>query len=67
LPRDVRRVSIEAGRTGPWCQLVGEDGLTIGLDHFGHSAPGEVLADRLGFTAERIAARVTAWLDGSGA
>jgi transketolase len=62
VPKGVRRVSVEAGRTAPWCSLVGDDGLTIGLDHFGHSAPGEVLADKLGFTGERIAARIAGWL-----
>jgi transketolase len=62
----MRRVSVEAGRTAPWWQLVGDGGLTIGLDHFGHSAPGEVLADKLGFTAERIAERVKGWLAGNG-
>jgi len=64
LPPGVRRVSVEAGRTDPWYQFVGSDGLAIGMDHFGHSAPGEVLADKLGFTGERIAARVQEWLKG---
>jgi transketolase len=64
LPAGVPRVSVEAGRTDPWYQFVGLDGLAIGLDHFGHSAPGEVLADKLGFTGARIAATVNAWLKG---
>jgi transketolase len=62
VPPGARRVSVEAGRTAPWCSLVGDQGLTIGLDHFGHSAPGEVLADKLGFTAEKIARRIEQWL-----
>ncbi|MEZ0228490.1 MAG: transketolase family protein, partial [Planctomycetota bacterium] len=61
LPPGVRRVSVEAGRTDPWYQFIGENGLAIGIDHFGHSAPGEVLADKLGFTGDRIAARVLEW------
>lgn len=64
LSPGVRRVAIEAGRTDPWYQFTGHDGLVIGLDHFGHSAPGEVLVDKFGFTGERIAARVSAWLKG---
>jgi transketolase len=61
LPRGVPRISVEAGRTDPWYQFVGLDGLAIGIDHFGHSAPGEVLAEELGLTGERIAAQITTW------
>jgi transketolase len=61
LPPGVPRVSVEAGRTDPWYQFVGLDGLAIGIDHFGHSAPGEVLAEELGLTGAKIAARVTTW------
>src|SRR5262249_16617982 len=61
LPPGVRRVSVEAGRTDPWYQFLGENGLAIGMDHFGHSAPGEILADKLGFTGERITAKVLEW------
>jgi transketolase len=64
LPPGVKRVSVEAGRTDPWWQIIGSDGLAIGIDHFGHSAPGEVLAEKLGFTGGRIAAAVSAWLKG---
>jgi transketolase len=61
LPPGVRRVSVEAGRTDPWYQFLGENGLAIGMDHFGHSAPGEILADKLGFTGEKITAKVLEW------
>ena len=60
LPPGVKRVSVEAGRTDPWYQFLGGDGLALGIDHFGASAPGEVLADKLGMTGERIAAAITA-------
>jgi transketolase len=60
-----RRVVVEAGRTDPWWQIAGEDGLVIGLDHFGASAPGEVLVDKLGFTGARIAARIEGWMMGT--
>src|SRR5262249_46656717 len=64
LPAGARRISVEAGRTTPWRALIGIEGLAIGIDHFGHSAPGEVLADKLGFTGPRIAERVRGWLAG---
>ncbi len=62
LPAGVPRVSIEAGRTDAWYQFVGEGGLALGIDHFGHSAPGEVLADKFGMTGEKIAGRIQSWL-----
>jgi transketolase len=58
LPRGVRRVSLEAGRTPPWRGVVGPDGITIGVDRFGASAPAEKLAVELGLTAERVAAQI---------
>lgn len=49
------RVSIEAASTFGWERIVGSDGLMIGLDHFGASAPAEVLAEEFGFTAGAVA------------
>ena len=40
----MKKVSIETGRTEPWRALVGDDGLTLGIDTFGASAPDKVLA-----------------------
>jgi transketolase len=39
LPRGVPRVAIEAGVTDGWYKYVGLDGVVIGLDRFGESAP----------------------------
>jgi transketolase len=58
LPRAGLRVSIEAGRSDPWKSWVGADGITIGIDDFGHSAPFEEIAEHLGFTPAKVAARV---------
>jgi transketolase len=55
-------VAIEAGRTSGWWKLVGRRGLVIGLDRYGASAPGEVIARELGFSKESVAARVLAHL-----
>lgn len=62
IPTVARRVVIEAARTGPWCEIVGESSLRIGLDQFGASAPASVLAGQLGFTAEAIVEKVKRWL-----
>jgi transketolase len=60
----IPRVSLEAGATFGWERIVGTDGLTIGVDHFGASAPWERIAEEWGFTAESVASRVGEWLAG---
>jgi transketolase len=55
-------VVVEAGRTTGWWKLVGRRGLVLGLDRFGASAPGEVLAEKFGFTKQAVTARVLAHL-----
>lgn len=63
LPTSVkRRVSIEAAMTMGWREWTGDQGLQIGLDHFGASAPAEELFDQFGLTAERIATRIAEWI-----
>ncbi len=58
LPADCRkRVSIEAGSTFGWHKWVGSEGLTIGLDRFGLSAPYEQVFDHFNITPEKIAER----------
>lgn len=58
LPRDALIVSIEAGVTMGWERYTGLDGLNIGIDRFGASAPAEALYDYFGLTAEKIVPRV---------
>ncbi|WP_448585486.1 transketolase-like TK C-terminal-containing protein, partial [Thermaurantiacus sp.] len=55
VPPDVLRVSVEAGITLGWERIIGADGLTIGLNQFGASAPAAVLFRHFGFTGEAIA------------
>ncbi len=57
LPHHVKsRVSVEAGATFGWERHVGDQGVALGIDRFGASAPGETVLERFGFTAERVAA-----------
>jgi transketolase len=57
LPAAARaRVSIEAGVTFGWERWVGEGGASIGLDHFGASAPAETLFEQFGFTVANVVA-----------
>jgi transketolase len=53
-----RVVCIEAGRSDGWYKYVNHDALVIGIDRFGASAPYERIAEELGFTPEKVAARV---------
>ena len=62
LPRDVLKVSIEAGVTLGWERFVGEDGLIIGIDTFGASAPADVLFKHFGFSVEAVASKIKATL-----
>ena len=60
LPNTIReRVSIEMGRSFGWHQYVGLDGLVIGVDTFGASAPGNIVLKEYGFTAEAIKEKVS--------
>ncbi|GAB7002548.1 transketolase [Nocardioides sp. AN3] len=55
LPPEVTaRVSVEAGVGATWHEWVGQGGATVSLEHFGASAPHEVLYERFGLTAERV-------------
>jgi len=57
LPPHVRaRVSVEAASPFGWERYVGRDGVIIGVDRFGASAPGPVVMREYGFTVERIVA-----------
>ncbi len=59
LPNAVRhRVAVEAAGVDYWHKLVGLDGKVIGMRTFGESAPGSVLMEHFGFTAENIVATV---------
>jgi transketolase len=53
---------VEAGRAIEWWRLAGSDGLVLGIDGFGASAPEKSLAESYGFTPAKVAARVEAWL-----
>lgn len=61
-PAMKKRVVVEAAAPFGWCKYAGDDGLIIGMNRFGASAPANVLADQFGFTPEKIAAKVEEYL-----
>ena len=62
LPAGIPRVAFEAGRGMPWGSLIGCDGLFIGIEHFGASAPDKILAEKFGFTAPQVAEKIAAFV-----
>jgi transketolase len=55
LPANViKRLSIEAGVTLGWERYVGSHGATIGVDHFGASAPYQTLQKEFDLTAQDV-------------
>jgi transketolase len=60
IPRAIKaRVSIEAGVTLGWQRWLGSDGVAIGVDRFGASAPGGVLMKKFGLDADAVVRAVT--------
>jgi len=57
LPAGVPKLAVEAGSPLGWWKYVGLDGDVIGLDRYGASAPGKIVLEKLGFTAQNVAAR----------
>ena len=63
LPADVnRRVSIEAGVTLGWSNYVGLEGIAIGVDRFGASAPYSKIYEAYGLTPGHVANAVNSLL-----
>jgi transketolase len=53
-------VSIEAGVTAGWERWLGDRGHAVGIDRFGASAPGKVVARKLGISPEAVVDAVKA-------
>ena len=63
LPPDVSaRVVIEAATTAGWYKYVGLDGIVIGIDSFGESAPAKELFSYFGFTVGKVVDAVSSLL-----
>ena len=58
-----KRISLEAGITTGWQKFTGIDGLNIGINEFGASAPGKDVAKHLGFVKEKIASLIENYIN----
>jgi transketolase len=56
-PGVTARLAVEAASEFGWRQWVGDAGGVVAVDRFGASAPGELVLERYGFTAENVATR----------
>jgi transketolase len=56
VPSACVKVSIEAGVTYGWAEIVGDKGRRIGIDHFGASAAAGKLFEEFGVTADHVVA-----------
>ena len=55
LPSSCRaRLGVEAAASQPWYRYVGTDGMVLGIDQFGASAPAETIFEEYGFTADNV-------------
>ena len=61
--RGCLKVTLEAGITQGWAKYAGFNGLSIGIDHFGASAPGKDLAQQFGFTADQVEKKIRVHLN----
>ena len=60
IPPDVSaRVVVEAAVTAGWYKYVGIDGIVIGIDTFGESAPAKELFAYFGFTVDKVVEAVS--------
>ncbi|EPY22967.1 transketolase [Strigomonas culicis] len=55
LPSDLPRIAIEAGVTSGWYKYVGIDGIVLGIDRYGESAPAGCLFKFFGLTVDVVA------------
>jgi transketolase len=64
IPHDTKTklVAVEAASGLDWYRIIG-DGLMVGIDRFGASAPEKALADAYGLTPQKVAGRIQKWLD----
>lgn len=63
IPKNVeKRVSIECLSTYGWQKYTGINGLNIGIDEFGMSAPGSKIMEHFGFTTEKIVEKIKQYL-----
>ncbi len=66
LPPAIKaRVSVEAGLTLGWREFIGDQGVAVGIDHYGASADYQTLYREFGITTEAVVAAVQSSIKGN--
>ncbi|MBC2694581.1 MAG: transketolase [Desulfobacteraceae bacterium] len=65
LPDVNVRIAVEAGISMGWERYAGSNGVVIGINEFGTSAPGNIVMENFGFTSENIVQKATELLTGN--
>jgi transketolase len=58
LPAGVPKVAIEAAHPMSWSRFVGDDGVVLGVERFGASAPFQKIYEELGLTSAHVVQEV---------
>jgi len=54
LPKGVKRIAMEAAHPMSWYRWVGDDGVILGIERFGASAPAATIFTHLGITVDHM-------------
>ena len=54
LPKGIKRIAMEAAHPMSWYRWVGDDGVILGLERFGASAPAATIYQHLGITVDHM-------------
>jgi transketolase len=54
FPHGIPKISVEAGATMGWWKYIGREGVAIGIDKFGASAPGPLVLEKYGISAANV-------------
>jgi len=54
FPEAIPKIAVEAGATMGWYKYIGHNGVAIGIDRFGASAPGPIVLEKLGISVAHV-------------
>ena len=54
LPKGIKRIAMEAAHPMSWYRWVGDDGVILGIERFGASAPAATIYQHLGITVDHM-------------
>ncbi|HCA7399685.1 TPA: transketolase [Staphylococcus pseudintermedius] len=58
LPHIEKRAAVEMAASLGWHKYVGMNGVVVGIDRYGASAPGDLVVEKYGFTKENVLAEI---------